>query len=80
MHLPMLGRDVFLDNDMSPAAVRASLARVETVARRQGYAIAIGHPHDATVDALVGWLPTVAAKGFTLVPVSAILKNRQPSG
>jgi polysaccharide deacetylase 2 family uncharacterized protein YibQ len=80
MHLPMLGRDVFLDNDMSPAAVRASLARVETVARRQGYAIAIGHPHDATVDALVEWLPTVAAKGFTLVPVSAILKNRQPSG
>jgi uncharacterized protein len=80
MHLPILGRDVFLDDDMSPAAVRASLAKVETVARRQGYAIAIGHPHDATVDALVGWLPTVAAKGFTLVPVSTILKNRQPSG
>ena len=80
MHLPALGRDVFLDNDMSPSAVRASLAKVETVARRQGYAIAIGHPHDATVNALVEWLPTVAARGFTLVPVSAILKNRQPSG
>jgi len=80
MHLPALGRDVFLDDDMSPVAVRASLAKVETVARRQGYAIAIGHPHDATVDALVEWLPAVAAKGFTLVPVSAILKNRQPSG
>ncbi|HYI72266.1 MAG TPA: divergent polysaccharide deacetylase family protein, partial [Skermanella sp.] len=49
-------------------------------ARRQGYAIAIGHPHDATVNALVEWLPAVAAKGFALVPVSAILKNRQPSG
>jgi uncharacterized protein len=80
MHLPILGRDVFLDNDMSPAAVRGSLAKVEAVARRQGYAIAIGHPHDVTVEALVGWLPTVAAKGFTLVPVSTILKNRQPSG
>jgi polysaccharide deacetylase 2 family uncharacterized protein YibQ len=80
MHLPSLGRDVFLDDDMSPAAVRASLAKVESVARRQGYAIAIGHPHDATVNALVEWLPAVAAKGFALVPVSAILKNRQPSG
>lgn len=80
MHLPSLGRDVFLDDDMSPAAVRASLAKVESVARRQGYAIAIGHPHDATVDALVEWLPAVAARGFALVPVSTILKNRQPSG
>jgi polysaccharide deacetylase 2 family uncharacterized protein YibQ len=81
LHLPTLGRDVFLDNDMNPAAVRDSLAKVEAVARRQGYAIAIGHPHDATVDALVAWLPAVAAKGFTLVPVSAILKSRQqPSG
>lgn len=80
IHLPALGRDVFLDDDMSPSAVRASLAKVEAVARRQGYAIAIGHPHDATVDALVEWLPSVAAKGFTLVPVSAILKHRQPSG
>ena len=80
MHLPALGRDVFLDDDMSPAAVRESLAKVEAVARRQGYAIAIGHPHDATVDALVSWLPAVAAKGFALVPVSAILKNRQPTG
>jgi uncharacterized protein len=80
MHLPALGRDVFLDDDMSPAAVRESLAKVEAVARRQGYAIAIGHPHDATVDALVGWLPAVAAKGFALVPVSTILKNRQPTG
>jgi len=80
MHLPALGRDVFLDDDMSPAAVRESLAKVEAVARRQGYAIAIGHPHDATVDALVTWLPAVAAKGFSLVPVSTILKNHQPSG
>jgi polysaccharide deacetylase 2 family uncharacterized protein YibQ len=81
LHLPALGRDVFLDHDMSPEAVRASLAKVEAVARHQGYAIAIGHPHDATVDALVTWLPAVAAKGFTLVPVSTILKNRQqPSG
>lgn len=80
LQVPTVGRDVFLDHDMSPAAVRASLAKVEAVARRQGYAIAIGHPHDATVDALAQWLPAVAARGFALVPVSAVLKHRQPNG
>jgi len=80
LRLPNLGRDVFLDNDMTPAAVRASLSLLENVARRKGYAIAIGHPHDVTVDALTAWLPTVAARGFTLVPVSAILKSRHTAG
>ncbi|UEM06160.1 divergent polysaccharide deacetylase family protein [Skermanella rosea] len=80
LQVPTVGRDVFLDHDMSPASVRASLAKVEAVARRQGYAVAIGHPHDATVDALAQWLPAVAARGFALVPVSAVLKHRQPNG
>jgi polysaccharide deacetylase 2 family uncharacterized protein YibQ len=78
LNVPTVGRDIFLDHDMSPAAVRASLAKVEAVARKQGHAIAIGHPHDATVDALAEWLPGLAKRGFTLVPVSAILKSRQP--
>lgn len=80
LQVPTVGRDVFLDHDMSPAAVRASLAKVEAVARRQGYAVAIGHPHDVTVEALSQWLPAVAARGFALVPVSAVLKYRQPNG
>ncbi len=80
LKLPEIGRDVFLDHDMTPAEVAASLRRTEETAHRHGYAIAIGHPHDVTVDALVEWLPGLAARGFTLVPVSAILRAKLAGG
>lgn len=70
--IPALRRDVFLDHDPSPIAVRAALLQVEKVAQRQGFAIAIGHPKDATIGALSEWLPDVRARGFAIVPVSAI--------
>jgi len=76
MRMPHAGRDIFLDNVQSVGAVRAQLAKTEAVARRQGFAIAIGHPHDATLEALAAWLPEVRKRGFTLVPVSAIVRAR----
>jgi polysaccharide deacetylase 2 family uncharacterized protein YibQ len=69
-------RDVFLDDDVAPAAVAKSLIQVEQVARRAGAAIAIGHPKDVTLAALEKWLPTLAAKGYELVPVSQIITLR----
>ena len=74
--MPFAERDVFLDNDASTGNVRAKLAEVEAVARRQGHAIAIGHPHDGTVEALAQWLPDIEKRGFVLVPVSTIVKAR----
>ena len=56
--------------------MRRRLAETEAVARRQGFAVAIGHPHEATIQALAEWLPTVAAKGFVLAPLSAVLRKR----
>lgn len=70
--VPFAGRDVFLDNDTDVVKVRAQLAVVEDTARRQGYAVAIGHPHRGTIEALKAWLPEVRARGFALVPMSAI--------
>ncbi|TWB17281.1 hypothetical protein FBZ89_111132 [Nitrospirillum amazonense] len=72
-HLPLVSRDVFLDDDQSPKAVQAMLAKVEEVARRHGTAVAIGHPHDVTLTALEHWLPTLAAKGFVLVPLTSVI-------
>lgn len=68
-------RDVFLDHKITPEFIRDALKKVEQTARRQGYAVAIGHPHQETIDALKEWLPTVESKGYTLVPASAILKQ-----
>jgi uncharacterized protein len=72
--VPFAAREVFLDNTQTVASVRSQLDRVEQLARKHGYAIAIGHPHDATVEALSSWLPALETKGFILVPVTAIVK------
>ncbi|HTK84022.1 MAG TPA: divergent polysaccharide deacetylase family protein [Patescibacteria group bacterium] len=73
--LPQISRDVFLDDVPTIDAVRHQLSEVERVARRQGHAVAIGHPKAATIDALKEWLPTLKDKGFVLVPVSAVVNT-----
>ena len=69
-------RDVFLDNVTDLAAIRRQLALTEQIARRSGSAVAIGHPHDATIEALRGWLPTLEQRGFVLVPISTIVARQ----
>lgn len=76
--LPVVARDVFLDNDNSPDEVLIRLAETERVARKHGSAIAIGHPRDHTIEVLQIWLQTVREKGFDLVPLSAVAKHRLP--
>lgn len=66
-------RDVFLDNDVDLPSIQRQLRLAEQIARRRGSAIAIGHPHDATIEALRGWLPSLEQRGFVLVPVSTIV-------
>jgi len=70
-------RDVFLDHYEDAAHVLASLEQVERVARKYGSAVAIGHPKDVTLDALMQWLPTLEAKGFDLIPMRAMIERRQ---
>jgi len=45
-------RDFFLDDPPGPSAVRLRLAEAVDLARRRGWAVAIGHPLSSTVDAL----------------------------
>ena len=76
--VPFATRQVFLDNDMSVAAVKKQLAALEAIARKDNGAVAIGHPHDGTLTALEEWIPTVEAKGFLLVPLTAMAKVPAP--
>lgn len=75
--IPGTARDVFIDHDGSAEAVAARLNDIERIAERQGQAVAIGHPHDLTLGALERWLPVLAERGFTLAPVSALVKRRE---
>jgi polysaccharide deacetylase 2 family uncharacterized protein YibQ len=74
--VPHIGRDVFLDNEDNEEAITAQLAKVESIARRKGFAVAIGHPRDATVTALAKWMATLNDKGIALVPVTEALRRR----
>ena len=57
-------------------AVRKKLAETEAIARRQGFVVVIGHPHEATLQALGEWLPGVQGKGLALAPATAVLRKR----
>lgn len=74
--VPNTTRDIFLDHVIDLDTIRRQLARTEKIARRSGSAVAIGHPHGATIQALKEWLPGLEARGFTLVPISAVVARR----
>ena len=52
VQIPFRRRDIFLDNNLSETAIRAQLKQVMRRAKIQGTALAIGHPHEATLRAL----------------------------
>ena len=76
--VPHIDRNVFIDNDETVEAVRAKLVETEKYAMQHGYALAIGHPHLATIEALSEWLPSLRARGFVLVPASTLLRLDAP--
>ena len=65
-------RDVFLDDVLTIDAVDAQLRILEARARETGIAIAIGHPHEITLDAVAYW--TAHRSGYSLVPLSEAIR------
>jgi polysaccharide deacetylase 2 family uncharacterized protein YibQ len=63
----------FLDDVAEVAAVRKQLELALRGAREKGEAVAIGHPHPATLQALREVLPQAQAHGVHLVPVSELV-------
>ena len=50
--MPYIVRDTFLDNDRSFTAIQNQLKDAIRVAKKQGFAIAIGHPYEVTFQVL----------------------------
>ncbi len=71
------GRDVFIDNERTPAAIRRQLMIAESLARRQGTAIVIGHPHAETLSTLEAWIPEARARGVRFAELSAVVRMRR---
>ncbi len=66
-------RDIFLDNNKAYAAIDQQFNQLISLAKRQGSAIAIGHPYPETYAYLKKNLPRLAAEGIELVPASRLL-------
>lgn len=73
LDVPAAERQVFLDPDPRPEAVRYQFRRLLEAARERGAAIAIGHPHPDTVAVLEEEVPLAVGRGYRFVPVSYLL-------
>jgi hypothetical protein len=71
--IPAGERQVFLDGNLAPEAIRAQFARLLAVARDRGAATAIGHPYPETLAALASEVPKARELGYEFVPVSYLL-------
>jgi len=73
--VPWMARDIFLDNTQTPEAIAAQFDKLIDLAFTRGHAIAIGHPHPATLDALEAALPRLREAGIVVVPVADLLPS-----
>ncbi len=67
-----VARDIFLDNVHSVPAIHAQLKKAISLAKKHGYAIAIGHPHKVTIAALKSAAPLL--KDVDVVYVDKIFR------
>ena len=50
--MPYIVRNTFIDNDRDYKSIQTQLIKAIEIAKKQGYAIAIGHPHTVTLEVL----------------------------
>ncbi|MDN5105544.1 divergent polysaccharide deacetylase family protein [Aliarcobacter butzleri] len=51
-NLPYISRNIFLDNEKSYEYIKSQLIKTVELAKKHGYAVAIGHPYDITLKVL----------------------------
>ena len=71
--VPVISRDVFLDNVREVPAIAREIRKLAGVARRRGSAVGICHPYPETLAALRQEAEVLHAQGIDVVPVSKLL-------
>jgi polysaccharide deacetylase 2 family uncharacterized protein YibQ len=72
LKIPFAERDVFLDHNQTPHAIKYQLKRLVAFAYEKGQAIGIGHPYPETYQVLRKMLPSLKQK-IRLVPISEVV-------
>jgi len=70
--VPTAKRNVFLDNDLDPKAIKIQMERLLSMARHSGFAIGIGHPHRETLKVIEEYYPEIKSN-FQIVHVSDLV-------
>lgn len=71
--VPSIRRDVFLDNMPTEAAIDREFQRLKKQAKKNGYAVGIGHPYPQTLRYLERMLPALIDEGIELVSISRLI-------
>jgi uncharacterized protein len=72
--VPTARRNVFLDNEQAVPAIRKQFELAIRDAKEKGSALAIGHPHPETIEALNEMLPAAERAGVRLVFASDLAR------
>ena len=76
--LPRAVNDRALDRaQASRVAIDARLVQIETIARANGTAVAMGRPYPVTIERLRVWTKELRARGFVLAPISAVADRQR---
>jgi len=68
-------RNLFLDNpDYDKDEITRNIKELAEIAKNEGKAIGIGHPHPSTIQSLREMIPRLKESGIEIVPVSEIME------
>lgn len=73
--VPVIRRHVFLDHHDAAEGIDYEFKRLIRLAKRNGYALAIGHPNEQTIEYLENALPFLEMYSVELVPVKQIIQQ-----
>ena len=74
--IPFLKRDIFLDNNTDLEYITKKFFELTALAKKEGTALAIAHPHSNTIKILSEFLQDIDAYGVKLIGVKSLIKIR----
>jgi hypothetical protein len=80
LSVPTLKRDIFLDDNPSQDAINAQIAKLVEIAKTQGMALAIGHPHAETLRSLQAAAARLGEEGIEPVTARSLIKGELKEG
>ncbi len=75
--LPFMQANLRIDKIPTDDAISDQLSRLESDARKYGYAIGIAQPYPVTLNILKAWAAGLAAKGIILAPLKTIWRHKK---